>query len=233
MIFIFFSSHNQHFKQTGSYIEHCSECKQEQPHALYEISQTDAIYGIKVKDTLLSKIVACEICGNAKQINKKTVIKFGSPWTIDISIADLAHQINYVLADQSLTAVNKNSVTALVNRIASTKDSLDIAVSLVGWLCAVAGAITLGLVLGLLSHLGLNILGGDTLAHIFAGIWIGFFLGLITPTVIQLIQHNKTKRLAELKFYMSKLRIGSDEVKQYVKEMPSMNNKARDLIRLL
>ena len=95
------------------------------------------------------------------------------------------------------------------------------------------GAAALGAILGLLRHLGVKVFHLDALGHVFLGVFIGGFLGLLVATIAKLVRHNKVKRRDELRLYMEKLNLSIDNIRQYAEAVPSADTKLTDLLNSL
>lgn len=229
-MFFIHSSHVKSLARKGSYISPCPMCRQEQPHSLYDMTQRDAIYGLKIKDTVVDRLSLCEICGAATWVGKKTCISVGPPWAITTPIEELAKATGYTLVDPQLAPVNKNTVEALLRRIANTPNSRDIVVPPIGYAIALLAAAACGALCWWLGENSIALFSQDPVNQTFVGIAGGGLVGLIVPTGWKLKQHNKGKRKDELLSFMKKLALTLEHIKTCAAEMRPHDYKVAILV---
>jgi len=227
---IFWSTHKQDLIRQGACVGECPLCNQEQAIAVYNVSQTDRVYGMKLAETLVNKLIACEVCGGTFQIPKKANIKVDSEWKISDGLAALADKCGHTLADRNIEMVNRKSIEALLRRIASTRASLDISISPKNFLLSILLGIVAAGLLTLISSVGFSILPVDTFGHGFIGLFGGFILSVVGLPVRDLVKFNKTKRADELRYFMKKLNLTKDDLRKVSDSLPSKDFKIQGLV---
>ena len=230
---IFWSSHKQQFARQGAFVELCPLCNQEQPFALYDVSQTDRIYGVKIAETVVDKFCSCEVCGFSMGLHKKDQIQIDSDWQISDGLAALANTLVYPLADQNAKMISHDTILVLLRRIASTKASFDVNIRPMNFLFALLASILTGGLFATLASNGFRFSSTDAFGHGFMGAIAGFGICLLALSIRDLIYHNKTKREKELRFFMGKLNLSVNDVKAVSDALASKEHKIKAIVESL
>ncbi len=196
----FLSIHTQRIKAIGYRVSDCPACVQQQPFGVYELSQSDALYGITVKNTILQRFERCEVCGTINPLDKKAEVAMAADWQPGDSITTLASATGVPLVDPDVNPINDATIVALIQRVMSLEHKFDGNITVMGW---VAGVVVGGVIGWIAWHAGLAI-GKDDFQNV---IFLGFpsaITGIVVRTVREIRESNRNMYHDELAFSAQK-----------------------------
>lgn len=231
-MFIHFS-HTQYTQVIGYRLHDCHACDQQQPFGVYELTQSDAIYGIKIMDTLLQRFESCEVCGTVNPLNKKAAVSMTTEWRVGVPIENLAQLTGVQVRDPNRHPINDKSLTALMSRVMSMAHKFDGNITIMGWAAGVIGGVVGGAIAWVLWLVSVAI-GTDkleTLAVLCPT--LGILAGIIIRTITEIAARNRDMYHNELLFSMRKWGISVDRIGQALdREMVNSEKADRILQRL-
>ncbi len=223
-MFFFHSSHTQNLHFVGHFVANCPNCGQDQPFALSDLVQTDAIYWVPVKDTVLNQICSCEVCGWAESKPRQEVVKTADGWKLGDSMSKLAAATDYELQNPNVEPINDKTIIALISRIASPENICKFSSSIWVWIFGIGGALTVALLGWILWQIGVHV-GKDEFQNCALGFVAGGLTGIIARVQIEWSRNDRVRREIELLHFVTKLEITPEDCHRAV-ERKGINDEA-------
>ncbi|MBI1310268.1 hypothetical protein GC176_03095 [bacterium] len=197
-----YSSHKQFLTLLGYCIQECSLCGQQQPTGVYELTQTDAVYGIELKDTVLQRLLCCEVCGSADAVHRKEPVpQHTLHWPIGQPLSQLAELTGQTLATSAIEPINDHTLVAMMKRALSVRKSAEGQISLKGILTGISGVVVGGTAGWIAFACGIEI-GKDDFQNTVLGVLVGGLSGISYQTIKEIRAANRSLHRDELLPFM-------------------------------